>query len=418
MLISKKTNAIICVKLSDYINNLLKQGEKMKRSTNNLEVKQLNRNRVFRYVNSVEKTSMPEISAALGISVPTVLTIVNELKKAGVIREVGELESNGGRKAKAIASVKDIRFAIGLDITRNHVGIVYTDLSGKALRHERIHKPFRYEKDYFREVAEIVDRFIEESHVSKERVLGIGVSVPGIIDEQKALITKSHALRIHNVPCDELTEFMPLPCELINDANAAMIAEGRRNKRNDNMVYLSLSNTVGGAVVFYSGIENNNMRELQNSNVVNMYQGDNWRSCEFGHMVIHPGGERCYCGKEGCLDAYCSALKLADETDGILESFFHKMEAGDERLRRIWDEYLDNLAIAVDNLRMSFDCGLILGGYVGSNMEPYIQELRRKVAERNIFENDGTYVYACRYQKEASALGAAIHEMEKYINTI
>ena len=43
-----------------------------------------------------------------------------------------------------------------------------------------------------------------------------------------------------------------------------------------------------------------------------MYRGDNWRSAEFGHMVIHPGGRTCYCGKKGCLDAYCSALRLAD----------------------------------------------------------------------------------------------------------
>ena len=53
----------------------------MKRSTSNQEVKKLNRNRVFRYVNSREETSMPEISAALSISGPTVLKIVNELKE-------------------------------------------------------------------------------------------------------------------------------------------------------------------------------------------------------------------------------------------------------------------------------------------------------------------------------------------------
>ena len=53
----------------------------MKRSTNSVEVKRQNRNRVFRYVNGQAETSMPEISAALDISGPTVLTIVNELKE-------------------------------------------------------------------------------------------------------------------------------------------------------------------------------------------------------------------------------------------------------------------------------------------------------------------------------------------------
>ena len=63
----------------------------MRRGTNSLEVKKLNRNRVFRYVNSLSETSMPDISAALDISGPTVLTIVKELKDAGVVAEVGEI---------------------------------------------------------------------------------------------------------------------------------------------------------------------------------------------------------------------------------------------------------------------------------------------------------------------------------------
>ena len=61
---------------------------------------------------------------------------------------------------------------------------------------------------------------------------------------------------------------------------------------------------------------------------------------------------------------------------------------------------------------------IVLGGYVGSSMEPYIQEFRNLVAEKDIFENSGDYVYVCQYQQEASALGAAIFQIEKFIDTI
>ena len=84
----------------------------------------------------------------LEISGPTVMSIVKELKEAGVIKEVGEYESTGGRKAKAIASVKDFRYAIGVDITLNHVGLVYTDLSEEALAHKRIQKTFQRSEQY------------------------------------------------------------------------------------------------------------------------------------------------------------------------------------------------------------------------------------------------------------------------------
>lgn len=154
------------------------------------------------------------------------------------------------------------------------------------------------------------------------------------------------------------------------------------------------------------------------SDIMNMYIGSNWRSGEFGHMVIHPGGKRCYCGKEGCVDAYCSALNLAELEDGNLESFFEKLKQGNQEYQKIWSTYLDDLAIAIDNLRMCFDCDIVLGGYVGSYMEPYIPEIRKRVAEKNIFDYKGSYVKACQYQVESSALGAAILLIEKYIDEI
>ena len=167
----------------------------MRKGTNSLEVKRLNRNRVFRYVNGQSETSMPDISAALDISGPTVLTIVKELKEAGVVAEVGELKSTGGRKAKAIAAVKDIRYAIGLDITANHVGLAYTDLARKVLKHERIRKPFAYTDVYFQEIAGILERFVEENKIAREKIEGVGISLPGIVNRQDNILTQSNILK-------------------------------------------------------------------------------------------------------------------------------------------------------------------------------------------------------------------------------
>ena len=160
----------------------------MKRSTNSVEVKRQNRNRVFRYVNGQEETSMPEISAALDISGPTVLTIVNELKEEGVLKEAGELKSTGGRKAKAIAAVKDIKYAVGIDLTANHISITYTDLSEKALKHVRIRKSFEYTNEYLDALAVFTRRFIEENAIPEDKILGIGISMPCIIDRKNSLL--------------------------------------------------------------------------------------------------------------------------------------------------------------------------------------------------------------------------------------
>lgn len=98
--------------------------------------------------------------------------------------------------------------------------------------------------------------------------------------------------------------------------------------------------------------------------------------------------------------------------------FFEKMESGNEDYRRIWERYLKDLAIAVDNLRMCLDCEVILGGYVGNYMEPYLGRLQDMAAAKNIFGGSGEYVRICKYREESSAYGAALYQIENYISKI
>lgn len=390
----------------------------MKRGASNIEVKKLNRNRVFRYVNSREKTSMPDIASALGMSGPTVLQIVKELKEFQIVKEVGEFKSTGGRKAKAIAPVWDACYALGIDITSNHVSLVVTDLSERVLKHVRVRRAFAYGDMYFRQLGELLESFIEESQIPREKIIGVGMAVPGIVDSQQKQVTDSHTLGIHHKPCSEFTRYIEYPCVIVNDANAAAITECVESEQPGGMIYLSLSNSVGGAVVFRQEMSLVDTSGSYGGLFRNIYMGKNWRSGEFGHMVLHPEGPACYCGKNGCLDVYCSALRLADLAEGRLESFFQELKKGDEELAKAWDDYLNDLAIAVDNLRMCFDCDVVLGGYVGSFMEPYIDKFRAILAEKDIFEKSGDYVRPCRYRVEASALGAAIYQIEEYIDSI
>ena len=381
-----------------------------------MEVKRMNRNRIFRYINGTDKTSMPDIAAALGMSGPTVLQIVKELMELSLVKEVGTFQSTGGRKAKAIAVEQEYCYSLGMDITRNHLSFVLIDLAENIQKYVRIRKAFAFEEAYFSEARELLEKFVESCQIPRDKIIGVGISVPGIVDQVQNKITRAHTLNLRDVDGGIFSRYIPYPYTLLNDANAAVMAECSKEENLANMAYLSLSNTVGGAFVF----RQNGMNGMgyQNGLFEKIYTGDNWRSGEFGHMVIHPGGRTCYCGKEGCLDVYCSALRLADLTDGDLSAFFREMENGSREFQKVWETYLDDLAIAVDNLRMCFDCDVVLGGYVGSYMEPYLERLQEKVAKRNIFGYTGDYLKVCKYRTEMSALGAAVYQIEKYINTI
>ncbi len=378
----------------------------------NMEVKRINRNQMYWLINRQGRVSRPEIAARLGISVPTVLQNVSELMERGLVAEAGTFDSTGGRKAIALMPIYEARFAIGIDITQNHIGLVLTDLSGDVLVHRRQKKVFTDNEIYYRELADLALAFLEESKRPTSQFLGFGLSIPGIVSLDNRMVTHSHALGIAGVPSQRFFEFIPHPCTLTNDANAAMIAEMYHDPEQRTSIYLSLSNYVGGAIFTQPKHDFDHKPAFEN-----LFLGDHCRSGEFGHMTLVPGGTTCYCGKDGCVDSYCSARVLSNLTDGKLEVFFESL-AQSEPLGRSWSQYLDHLAIAVNSLRMAFDSPLIIGGYVGSCIDAYLDDLRRRVIKLNPFDLDADYIRSCQFKVEASALGAALRLIEAFIQTI
>ena len=81
-------------------------------------------------------------------------------------------------------------------------------------------------------------------------------------------------------------------------------------------------------------------------------------------------------------------------------------------------KYLSYLAVAVNNLRMTFDCDVIVGGYVGGFLAEFGEPLREMLVERNTFEPDSSYLKFSRYRLEASALGAALLHIEAFIQNL
>ncbi len=373
-----------------------------KKKNTNMEVKRKNRNAVFRYICKRGTVSNPDISYDLKISLPTATQITKELLEQGLIEEKGELQSTGGRRAKALSAAVNAKLATGLDITRNHIALVLTNIAGEILQYERILQPFLPGEEYYRGVSQRLEEFLDKSKADRERILGVGVSFPGIIDLDRELVTSSHVLGVENLPFASISRFFAYPCTFLNDANAGAYAEGFGEEREDPFFYLSLSNTVGGAVF--------SKKELM--------QGKNFRCGEVGHMTMAAEGERCYCGKKGCLDVYCAAGRLSGMTGGKLERFFALLDQGEEEAARVWDSYTDYLAMAVNNIHMVLDCDIVLGGYVGSCMGTHLQDLWIKVAERNTFGEKEPYVRVCNYQVGAAALGAALKLVESFVSQV
>lgn len=380
----------------------MKVGDKMTiNRVSSIEVRKINRNAIYKFLYKRDPISIQEIAQTLNMSLPTVTQNLKELQERDLIIETGLFESTGGRKAKAI-TFNSHKYAIGLDITRNHVGIVLIDLSGKLIKNVRKQYPFVNSKEYFAGVGNLVQQFINDCTIESSKILGVGIALPAILSADKQMVNYATVIDFKGGSVKDFCEFIPYPCILSNDANAAGFAELWNEDDIQNVVYLSLNNSVGGSIIIGK----------------NIFSGQNQRSGEFGHMTIVQNGRTCYCGQKGCVDVYCSAKILSDSTNGNIAEFFKLLRSNNEPQRTLWEEYLSHLVIIINNLRMLYDCNVILGGYAGAYMDEYIDQLRELVSKRNSFEVDGSYLHVCKYKLEATAVGAALQHVETFINNI
>lgn len=360
--------------------------------------KTITRSRILNYVINNQITSKAEVSKNLNLSMPTVLSNINDLIAKGIIIETGEYESTGGRKAKSIGINPSYRYSVGIVITANHVGIVLVNLKYEIVKFRRVRMKFSPDASYCQDLSVLTSEFLKDTEY-QDRILGIGISIPGIISQKDHLLIKSHALQLENYSLSFLEQAFDLPVYFENDANAAMMAEDINRYRN--AIYLSLNNTLGGAFCIDG----------------KLFQGENQKAGEFGHMILVPGGRKCYCGKKGCADAYCAASALTDEINS-LETFMEQLKSGDEAAEEKWSEYLDMLAVLISNLRMAYDMDIILGGEVGGYLAEHMLPLGEKVMEYNGFDHDIRYLRNCSYKREASAVGAAKHFLQDFIKNI
>lgn len=359
-----------------------------------------NQSRVVRYIIDSGGTSKAQIAKDLRLSMPTVLSIIKTLTDNGYVKEDGSYESTGGRKAKNIVINESLKYAVGVDITSQHIGMVAIDMTGQVLKHKRIRLAFEQSIEYCKQWADKVNSFIEECEIEEDKILGVGVAVAGIVDNDNKMMTRSHALNVTNLSLKNLENAIDYPVYFENDANAALMAE--RTSDSESLLYISLSNTVGGSI-FLNG---------------NIYRGRENKAGEFGHMILHPGGKKCYCGKIGCSDGYLSALNLRLHADMSLEEFMDLLASGDARCAKIWDNYLDELALLITNLRSMFDSEIIIGGYVGYYIKEYLMELSQKIIACSTFDQDAGFLRASVKKREASAAGVAEYFIDRFVDEI
>lgn len=360
------------------------------------------RSNIYHYLyHTAEFCSKQSLAHDLSLSLPTVYQNLTELMEAGLVCYSGEQRSTGGRKAMGLSIVPDARVAIGVSITENRLRLVASDLRLQEIAYRKVyHEPVKEPQDFGAFLAQAVESFLDDYHIDRERLLGVGISLPAVFDLGSGRITLAPTLHLKDTSLQSLTRLIPYPVYVENDGTSGGYAEWFMRADLQNMAYLSLENGVGGAVLVNG----------------QLYAGDNRRSGEFGHMCVEPGGLPCKCGKRGCLEAYCSARRISDDLGITLKDFFAGVDGHVPEYEALWHDLLRHLAIGINNIRMALDCDVVLGGFLAQSLRPYLPLLRQYVAAGNTFEDSADYLHLSTLPRHTVPLGVALHFVKDFID--
>lgn len=348
------------------------------------DVKLINKNSIYRFIYDKGATSRQEIYEGTGLSMPTIHNNLKNLLDDGLIMIDGNFDSTGGRKAQIFSINARARFALALNITGSSAAARLIDMNGEIMSEAELEAAFSLDEAHCQSIAGLLEKCIDEAAADRDRLLGVGITIPGVLSDDNRTIINAPTMNVKKCDIADIAKYIPYPWTAMNDAKSGCFAWYWFNRRtlggdsSKRYIYLSLGEGVGGAI--YDGISGM----------------DGWhnRSGEFGHMTIHPGGRKCFCGKNGCFESYVSQRCLSDK------------------------DYLENLAIGINNLYTISECDIVIGGSVAEYLRGYEDELKEKLVSRYSFDTDAGYVRFSDCQDKEALAGAALAYVAGFIDEI
>lgn len=335
--------------------------------TNLEQTRAINRRAVFDAVRRHGPITRAELARLIGLTVQGISNISTELEDVGLIRQEGKRVGHRGQPAVELSVNPSGGYTIGLSLEYRRVSGALVDLSGGVVTVDSRPLHERAPMATTTALHALTQSLLEKSGVGRDRIWGIGCSVPGTVENGAFWYDKVQE-------GDDWTKF-PLAPELErltglrvfteNDATVAAIGEriygvGRVAA---SFFYLHFNLGIGGGLVLDG----------------HHYRGAFGGAGEIGHLIVKPGGRPCPCGSRGCLEQYVSLYAAAEAVCGPTrtpdevpaEELVGYLQAGDPRLLNWQSEAGQYLKIAIRNIEAIFDPDTVV---IGGGLPPELMD--------------------------------------------
>ena len=352
------------------------------------QTKSHNKTLIFKTIYDHGQISRADVARVTHLTRPTVSSTVVELIEEGLVAEVGQGPSEGGKPPILLSVVEDSRHLIGIDLANSEFRGAVIDLRGKIIHRCGLPVDERDGEAALQLVYQLVD---ELTAAATSPILGIGIGTPGLMNPEAGVVRKAVNLDWQDLPLrDLLAERYRLPVYIANDSQVAALGEFTFgcSRQLSSLVVVKVGRGIGAGIVIDG----------------QLFYGDGNGAGEIGHIRVVENGEVCRCGNTGCLETVVSSRLLISQAKEIMQrnpqSLLHQFAAapaevntsvilqafaaGDPDVRQAVATMGRYLGIAVANLVGILNIKQIaIGGslarFEAGLVEPVRQEMHRHV---------------------------------------
>ena len=280
-------------------------------------VKQLNSAAVYRIIDRLGPISRIQIAEQSQLAPASVTKITRQLIERGLIKEVDQQASTGGRRAISIITETRGFHTIGVRLGRNDATLTLYDLSGKALAEEHYALPERTQETLEHALFTAIDHFNAAHQRKLRELIAISVILPGLVDPNNGIIRYMPHITVNNWPLvANLEQRFKVTSFVGHDIRSLALAEHYFGASRDcaDSILVRLHRGTGAGIITNGQI----------------FLGSNGNVGEIGHIQVDALGERCHCGNFGCLETIAANGALENRVKRLLQQGYPSMLTQDD----------------------------------------------------------------------------------------
>ena len=394
-------------------------------------VNTINKRNILDIVRNTTQISRVELAQQTNLSLPTVMKLVDEFIAKDLILDAGNGVSTGGKPPKLLQFNYQAHYIIGVDINNSSIDVVLMDMAANVICDQIRDVGEKYSARYvIQHVITLIETVFQLSGVCKEKVLGIGIGIEGMIDNHTAAVRQMPALGWKDINVTRpIYEHFKLPVVVDNDTRAMAMGEKLVGIACgiENFICVNVRYNVDAALVLNGSL----------------YYGTGFSAGEVGHMTVDKNGIPCDCGRRGCLNtvatpraierearAAAAGLKKGQVTQILdmvyghldwinLYTLIDATENGDPLGISIMRRAADYVGMAIMNIVCMFNPQMVIvEGKLMRNSQVFMQELQDKLEkEKKYLPNSAFALELASLGKHLCAIGAAAFILNRFIES-